>query len=227
MDARRGAIPKGVLLGVLCATALGALVLGSRAFFASPAPPADTDQRRWVTVEKIRSGGKIIVKPRDEVIYAGIRAPFPDEPLFEESKARNTALVLDKKVRLRFDEIERDKKGRLMAYAFVGKACVNGVLVREGLAFARISAAAKRFENELLAAQAQARRKRRGIWKTPWAPTAARLIGDSKYGNLHCDTCEELKNIGPERRVELSSLDDAFERGFAPCSKCKPCKIRD
>jgi micrococcal nuclease len=212
-------------------TCVGALVIAGVGFGAkwllSSSPPAPAEERRWVEVKQVRSGDTVTVDPDDKLLYVGIRAPLLDEPLFEASKERNRELVEGQRLRLRFDEQERDKKGRLLGYAFVDGVFVNETLVREGLAFVRLTPGAQRFAQQLLAAQAEARKATRGIWRTPMKFTAGRFVADPKYGNFHTDTCEELNKKDPQRLIEFASLDAAFDAGFAPCPKCKPCSWSD
>ena len=185
-------------------------------------PPPDIEERKWVEVERVRRGDKLIVKPEDEVLYAGIRAPFSDEPLFEESKQRNEALVGGQRIRLRFDELERDKKGRLLTYAFADGRFVNEILVAEGLAYVRLTPGTRRFADRLLAAQKQAQQRRLGLWQNIDLDAAGPFVGDPKYGNFHRPDCAELKKIPAERQQPLAILREAFEKGFAPCHKCRP-----
>lgn len=186
--------------------------------------PAPVAERRWVKVEHVRSGDRIKIKPDDTVVYAGIRAPLEGETLYEKAKQRNEKLVTGKRVRLRFDEQERDKKGRLLAYAFVDKTrFVNWQLVREGLAYVRLTNTTRRFSADLLAAQAYARRNKKGLWKHPApAPAAERCLADPKYGNFHRPSCGEIPKIDPQRIETLATRSTAFDRGFAPCNQCRP-----
>lgn len=182
----------------------------------------DARSRTWIEVQRVRSGDKVISDPRDKVLWAGIRAPFKDEPFFEESRRRNEELVGGQEVRLRFDEVERDKKGRLLAYAFVDGEFVNQTLVREGLAYARITTTTQRFAKELLKAQAEARRKKRGIWHDRSDSGEPRYPADPRYGNFHRPSCENAATIKSERLVVFKRTSEAFKRGFAPCGKCAP-----
>lgn len=184
--------------------------------------PPDARSRTWIEVERVRSGDKVISDPDDKVLWAGIRAPFKDEPFFEESKRRNEELVGGREVRLRFEEVKRDKKGRLLAYAFVDGEFVNQTLVREGLAYARITTTTQRFAQELLAAQAQARRKKRGLWHERSDSRETSYPADPRYGNFHRPSCELAATIKSERLVVFKRTSDAFKRGFAPCGKCAP-----
>lgn len=173
-------------------------------------------------VKEVYSGHSVKLKPDHRAMYAGIRAPYEDEPLFEESRRRNAELVQGKKVRLRFDKVDRDKKGRLYPYVFVDGDFINERLVREGLAYARVTSDTQRFAAELLAAQAEARRAKRGLWKHQTKDKEKRYPADPKYGNFHRPSCEEAPKIKPPRRVLFKSRRAALDAGFAPCRHCQP-----
>lgn len=188
----------------------------------SAAEPAPADERKWVTVERVYRGDAAEVDPDDELVYAGIRAPYKDEPLADRSRQRNAELVAGRRIRLRFDKKERDKKGRLVGYAFVEGKLVNEILVREGLAYARITPDTRRYAELLLKAQSEARRARRGIWKQRPAHQEREYWADPKYGHFHLLTCAERAKAKPDRIVTLASDREAFDRGLAPCGQCRP-----
>ncbi len=187
-------------------------------------PEHDLEQRLFVKVKRALTGQKIKLDHDTEeyLVYAGIRAPQGDEPLQEESTRRNEELVGRREVRLRFDEEHRDADGRLLAYVFDGDQFVNETLVREGLAYARLTTAAHRFGKRMLAAQADARKKGRGVWAKRSVSPESSYPADPKYGSFHRPSCEETVKIKPERLVTFKSDNEALEKGFAPCSKCKP-----
>ncbi|MGI0149322.1 MAG: thermonuclease family protein, partial [Thermoplasmata archaeon] len=135
---------------------------------------------------------------------------------------RNAELVAEREVRLRFDDERRDGDGRLLAYVFVGDQFINETLVREGLAYVRLTTSGQRFGKRLLAAQAEARKKGRGVWSKPSPSRESSYSADPKYGNFHRPSCEEASKIQPERLIVFKSDKEALEKGFAPCSKCKP-----
>lgn len=173
-------------------------------------------------VDRVVSGNKIKLESDEHLVYAGIRAPFQPEPLYEEAKRRNTELVFEKKVRLRFDQQERDAKGYLQAYVYVDGQFVNEALVREGLAYVRLTPTTKRYAKQLLAAQEDARKHKRGLWSQPPRAPETTYPADPKYGNFHRPSCEDARNIKPERLVTIKSPQQAFAEGFAPCAKCLP-----
>ncbi len=197
------------------------------AVFAYRAIPEQDDagpaQRQYrAKVEHVRSGHKVRLDSGEDLVYAGIRAPFKGEPGYEEAKQRNAQLVEDRRVRLRFEEDERNRDGDLVAYVFAEGVFVNALLVEEGLAYVRLTPDTQRFAEELLTAQSKARRKRTRLWKTALKTATQRLVADPKYGNFHRSDCEEAQKIKKERIVQFQTKYEAFSKGFAPCTKCRP-----
>ncbi|MFQ5805244.1 MAG: thermonuclease family protein [Phycisphaerae bacterium] len=182
-----------------------------------------TEKRPSVKAKHVINGHYVKLNRNDRLVYAGIRAPYENEPFYEEAKLRNAELVEGKKLRLRFEEhVFRNRKGRLFAYAFVDGLFVNETMVREGLAFVRLTPDTLRYADALLAAQAKARRSKRGIWSRMSKSDEHRYPADPKYGEFHRPACEVVPRIKPERRVELKSKREAFNQGLAPCNKCLP-----
>jgi len=175
-----------------------------------------------VTVKSVLSGDTIKVKHHGRVIYAGIRAPFEGQPLYEAAKRRNAELVGDKRIRLRYSDEVRNRDGRLHAYAFLDDAFVNDIMVREGLAYVRLTTTTRRFADRLLDAQRQAREARRGIWQHVSESSEDSYAADPKYGNFHRVSCPEVPKIKPERLVTLESKEAAFDAGYAPCKRWSP-----
>lgn len=175
-----------------------------------------------VKVKSVLSGHAVKVKHHGRVIYAGILASSEGQPLYEEAKQRNAKLVLGKKIRLRYGDQPRDRDGRLSAYAFLDDAFVNDIMVREGLAYVRLTTTTRRFADRLLDAQRQAREDRRGIWQHVSESLEDSYPADPKYGNFHRVSCSEVPKIKPERLVTLESKEAAFDAGYAPCSQCSP-----
>ena len=206
--------------------AIGALVTVSvvlvvRALPNEEPPPKDQPTLR-AKVKRVYDGRKIKLETDEKVVYAGIRTPLPKEPFHTEAASRNTELVEDKKVRLRFGQQEKTREGHLLAYIFIDDECINETLVREGLAYVRLTPTTRRFAEKLLLAQVEARKAKRGIWSgNPPAPES-HYPADPKYGNFHRPGCQEVPKIKPERRVTLKSRKQAYSEGYAPCSRCGP-----
>jgi len=173
-------------------------------------------------VKRVVSGHKIKLDSDDHVIYAGIRAPRHDDPFGETAIERNRELVEDERIRLRFDEQQKDKKGRFVGYIFANGELINVKLVEEGLAYVRLKSGERRFAKELLEAQSHARKAHRGIWSRPIRSDETRYFGDAKHGAFHRPGCADVANIHPGDRIEFKTASQAFDAGFAPCGHCKP-----
>ncbi len=209
---------------------LAVLILGSLGFTLRPRGRVDehedAEERLFVEVKRVLSAQKVKLdsdRPEDEyLIYAGIRAPSDGEPMADVATRRNSELVEGREVRIRFDEQKRDKDGRLVAYLFSGETFVNEVLVREGLAYARLTPTTSRFSKRLLDAQAEARKAKRGLWNKRVPAKESSFAADPKYGNFHRLSCEEVSKTPHDRVAKVNTEKEAFDRGFAPCIKCKP-----
>lgn len=175
-----------------------------------------------VDVKRVYSGHKVKIDPDGHLTYAGIRAPYSDEPLFDEAMRRNEELVLGKRIRVRYEEGVAEKDGHLHGYAFVGGVFVNETLVREGLAYVRLTFETERYNERLLSAQREAQRARRGLWRRPMPKGEKQFFADPKYGNFHRPDCEETPKIKPERLTTFNTRAAALGRGFAPCRRCNP-----
>ncbi len=175
-----------------------------------------------IEVKRVISGNRIKLETDESVIYAGIRAPFRNEPLGEEAYELNRTLVEDARVRMRYGQQQRDRKDRLLAYVFVGDELVNRAMVRQGLAYVRLKAGQRRFAEELLAAQNEARAARRGLWKAQTRSAEDHYPADNKHATFHTPGCSAVPNTRPENRITFSSKRKAFDHGFAPCGRCKP-----
>jgi micrococcal nuclease len=207
-------------LAALVALVAGSTYVGVRLLGEEEKP---TEKRVHVKAKRVVNGHYVKLDKDDKLVYAGIRAPYENEPFHLEAKQRNEELVVGKELRLRFDRDKtRDRKGRLFAYAFFEGSLINEVMVRDGMAYVRLTPETVRYADALLQAQAEARRARRGLWSQVAKSDESIYVADPKYGNFHRPSCESVPNITQERRLELPSRKDAFDQGFAPCNKCLP-----
>ena len=89
-----------------------------------------------------------------------------------ELQGRLAELVKDAAVRIELLSQEPDRYGRLAALVWAGGELVQDVAAREGLALAFASGAALPCFEKILAAEAEARRARRGFWRKVRVPAA-------------------------------------------------------
>jgi endonuclease YncB( thermonuclease family) len=126
----------------------------------------------------------------------GVDAPAVGNEHAPEAAAANRRLVLDKEVNLRYGIQERGNDGVWLAYVYADGIFVNRELVEEGLALVAPLANDEELLGDLIRAERDATRDRRGIWKDsviepyqvrsqkrdykPWASEEERRTGVKK-----------------------------------------------
>lgn len=126
----------------------------------------------------------MVLASGEKVRYLGIDTPelYPTpQPWAREAHRYNEELVEGKEVRLEYDEVVRDKYGRLLAYVWVGKEMVNADLVERGLAYIFVIPPNERYARVLAEAQRRAMKLGVGLWRYPGiiTPEEARRWQDS------------------------------------------------
>lgn len=118
-------------------------------------------------VERVVDGDTIVLSNGSIVRYVGITAPETNEPLEKESTEANKKLVEGKEVKLEYDNYKGDKFGRILAYLIVDGKNISVEMARKGMAQVVIYQKKKPFiyQEELLKAQDEAKKKKLGIWK--------------------------------------------------------------
>lgn len=204
--------------GVLLIAVVGIISYMLASHKATPEEAPD-----WLDIEQVRTGNTLILKHDEKLLYRGVMAASEGQPFFDEARKRNEELLKNQKVRVRYErDSERDKKERLLGYVFVGRKLVNAELIREGLAYARITSDMTRYNKELLDASVEARKARRGIWSQAAPPAESEYWGDPKYGLFHRPSCAEKAKAKADRIQTVKSRTDAIDRGWAPCADCTP-----
>jgi endonuclease YncB( thermonuclease family) len=130
-------------------------------------------------VKRVYDGDTILLEDGRRVRYLGINAPEPQEPFYLKAKRFNEALVLGREVRLEFDQQRVDSYDRVLAYVHVGDQMINARLAQEGLAHAFFIGPSRRHSTTLLRMQADAKRRRVGIW------SVRARAGDLKITSVH------------------------------------------
>lgn len=129
-----------------------------------------TEQEGDVLVTRVIDGDTIEIEGGERVRYLGIDTPEtvdPNRPVQcfgKEASAKNKELVEGEYVRLERDITDRDKYGRLLRYVYVDDKLVNLELVREGFAFIFTLPPDVKYQDQILAAQQEAREAKRGLW---------------------------------------------------------------
>ncbi len=171
--------PTAVARSIAAATEIGTATPGSPCVAAAA-------QREEAVVTGITDGDSIEVDVNGvtfRVRYIGIDAPeMNGEPLGEESRAANAALLGGKRIVMIRDLSEADRYGRLLRHVFADGVFVGRELVREGLARAGHYPPDVSCDEDFKAAQDEARAAERGIWG---------LLGSPTYSTREGGTCLE------------------------------------
>lgn len=146
-------------------------------------PPADTIAQQPLqlslpsplyTVRKVIDGDTIVVANSGKVRLLGINTPEIEhrdragEPLGEEARLRLQQILNGQRVRLQFDEVQRDRFKRLLAYVYLEDGTpVNEILLREGMARALFLQPNMAQLEHYYQIEGVARDERRGIWSLP------------------------------------------------------------
>lgn len=149
-------------------------------------------------VTKVIDGDTIILEDGRKIRLLGIDAPERGYPYYNKSKSFLSYLVLDKKVQLESDLVDKDNYGRFLRYVYVDSTFVNEQLVKEGLANAFIISDLK-YEEQLSEAESYAREYEFGMWKINANQAANVYIIDfhyDAYGNDDYNLNDEYITFG-------------------------------
>jgi len=131
-------------------------------------------------VTKVIDGDTIILEDGRKIRLLGIDASERGYPYYNKSKSYLSYLVLDKKVQLESDLVDKDEHGRFLRYVYVDGTFVNEQLVKEGLAHAFIISDLK-YEKQLSEAEFYAREHEFGVWKINVTQATNMYIIDFHY----------------------------------------------
>jgi micrococcal nuclease len=117
-------------------------------------------------VTRIIDGDTIELENGEKVRYIGIDTPekTTNDCFNTQATAKNSELVMGKKVSLVKDVSERDRYGRLLRYVYVGDLFVNLELVQQGFAHASTYPPDVKFQAIFQDAQNQAQLHNFGLW---------------------------------------------------------------
>ncbi len=178
------------------------------------------------TVKWVNDGDTIVLTNGQRVRYIGINAPEIDhdqqraQPYGDAARAYNQQMVLNRKIRLEFDEERHDRYGRLLAYIFLPDGVfLNEHLVQMGYAFFLFRKPNLKHNQRLLKAQQEAMKAGRGLWDN-WSEQKKRYVGNQNSRRFHLESCPNARNIKWIHRTHFSTKWDAFKSGYAPAGGC-------
>ena len=178
------------------------------------------------TVQWVNDGDTIVLTNGKRVRYLGINTPEIDhdnrraQPYGYEARAFNKQMVLNRKIRLEFDQERHDRYGRVLAYIFLPDGIfLNEHLLQKGYAFFLFSKPNLKYNQRLLKAQQEAMKAERGLWNN-WSEQKKRYIGNRNSRRFHMESCPHARNIKWKNRTYFSTKWDAFSAGYAPAGGC-------
>lgn len=123
-------------------------------------------------VTRVIDGDTLEIEGGEKVRYIGINTPELHDPrkkiecFGKEAFEKNKKLVEGKTVTLIKDISETDKYGRLLRYVYVDDLFINGVLVKEGFAYAVSYPPDIAKQDQFLEMQRFAKEQSKGLWKS-------------------------------------------------------------
>jgi len=163
---------------------------------------------RWVQVGRIYDGDTFQTRSGEKIRLLGINTPeiahasSPAQPMGYEATEALRHLIAGKVVRLAFDKQRHDVYQRTLAQVYLRNGdWVNAKMVELGMAHVYTFTPNLRWAAELTAREQQARRDKRGIWRT----RRFRLIQDGRV---------KSENLG-QFRVVSGKIDKIGRKGLS------------
>jgi|GEM_PF-613954 len=119
----------------------------------------------WGRVRRVVEGNQLQLEDGSLVKYLGIDFPAKASPYYAEAVSANKSLVEKKEVELQYGLQERDTQGIWQAYVFVDGIFINEVLVQDGLALVSRLSNEEDYLRDLIQAERNAHRSKRGMWR--------------------------------------------------------------
>ena len=94
--------------------------------------------------------------------------------------------------------------------------------MRQGLGHVYTVPPNMQFREELLAAQREAIKARRGVWLKALKQDESYYIGNKRSFIFHRPTCPQGSQTARSNREHFKSITDAYREGFSPCRTCRP-----
>ncbi|MCL4359789.1 thermonuclease family protein [Patescibacteria group bacterium] len=118
------------------------------------------------TVKRVIDGDTIELANGQIVRFVGVNAPDSGQPFEEDATKAMIKLVQGKTVTFEYDAYTSDRFGRVLAYPFIEGKNVVVELAKQGLVKVTIYQDRRKlkYQDELLKAQEEAQKKKRGIW---------------------------------------------------------------
>jgi len=197
-----------------------------------------------LTVVNVTDGDTALLSNGRQIRYIGIDTPethvkrngvWTDRvsPFGKEAEELNRTLVEGKPVRIEFDIQKEDSYGRMLGYVFVADTFVNKRLLEEGYAVLYTYPPNIAHLQELLEAQQQARRRKKGLWKdlpVLNADQAVDNIGDIRtvrdtVSYCFCSQKACFLYLGQEGTCKIVIFKNSFDYFSDTCNDICSCYL--
>lgn len=173
---------------------------------------------RQYRVQRVIDGDTLLLEDGTRIRLIGVDTPevhhpeLPIQRFAEEAMAFTKKVIEGHQVTLKFDDgPEKDKYGRLLAYAFVDKKLLNKEIIKQGYGYAMTRFPYTK-QSEFLQAEQEARAMQRGLWNYS--------LTDARITNL----VNRYEQLRPEAKEQLEKVwDELLERSLVP--KVPPKRI--
>jgi micrococcal nuclease len=182
---------------------------------------------------KVVDGTTIILNNGEPVRLVGVNIPETRNNNKRVERYRNEAFVFTKKmvegkeVRLEYNQQQRDKQGRLLAYVYLTDGTfLNAEIIKQGYGYADTNFPFKHME-EFGKYEKEAREAKRGLWADRPSKKKPKHIREFYLGAndstiYHVPTCALIRKVDPQDRKLFNSVKKAVDAGYVPCKICKP-----
>ena len=192
------------------------------------------DSGRWVRVDKVYDGDTFKTARGEKIRLLGINTPeiarddHPGQPMANRAKKELESLILNKLVRLKFDQVRHDRYNRLLAHIYLQDGTwINSRMIETGMAHVYTFAPNFRHSGLLLEKERQARSKKQGIWESSrFEMLKSSHVGKSHIGQFRVisGTISAIDKSGWGFKFgNLSvSIPKAYRKWFKQIPKLKP-----
>jgi len=174
-------------------------------------------------IRNIYDGDTLTLKDERRVRFLGVDTPElkENQPFAHEAK-NYTQSVCRKDHPIYIVVNEKDHYGRLLAWVYVeqpngsGYLCVNEGLIHQGYAYCYTTNKDSKPSNwsKLLQLQVDARKSKRGLWKSF---VDASVVATSNGSAYHKESCMHVSN---SRNLRHLTVSEATDLGLHPCRTC-------
>ena len=210
---------------------------------------ASLSPQQWRSCTGVVDGDTIVLDGNETIRLIGIDVPelndqrSPMRQFAEDSRNFLKKEIEGKRIRLEFDKEAKDLYGRTLAYVYLDNGTfINAKLIQEGYAFAYVKYQFK-YMKDFVQYEMEARDNWRGFWhggrekpfvveeKQPTVAPRANLYQQSQDTTVYITRTGKKYHFGNCRSLSKSKipvgLKEAVNRGYTPCSVCRPPVLRE